>query len=302
MSLMKSLFMIIRPNFLLLVPVCVFAGIAGAYYATDSIQITYLILAFIGALFAHISVNVFNVYFDFKSGIDFNTKRTPFSGGSPILTSGMLQAGKALLLGIISLAVVAAIGVYFIVIYKWAVLPIGLCGMVIIYLYTPYITKIPVITELIGPGLGFGLMVLGVYFTQTGGYSSIAIVVTLISGLLVANLLLLNEFPDVEADSAGGRKHLPVVIGRGNAAKIYCLITAAVYALIIVASIADIMPYFALLGLLTLPLGFKAAKGALKYHSDINNLVPYMAANVMFVLLTPLLVSTGIILDKVIFK
>lgn len=44
-------------------------------------QLSYAVLAFIGLLLAHISVNVFNDYFDYRSGIDLETKRTLFSGG-----------------------------------------------------------------------------------------------------------------------------------------------------------------------------------------------------------------------------
>ena len=51
-----------------------------------------------------------------------------------------------------------------------------------------------------------------------------------------------------------------------------------------------------LLGLGTLPLGIKAMKGALRYHSDVSALVPYLGTNVFVVLLTPLLMSIGIII------
>ncbi len=39
-------------------------------------------LALLGAFLAHISVNTLNEYFDFKSGLDLETIKTPFSGGS----------------------------------------------------------------------------------------------------------------------------------------------------------------------------------------------------------------------------
>ena len=43
--------------------------------------LVYAVLAFIGLLLAHISVNTLNDYFDYRSGIDLETRRTPFSGG-----------------------------------------------------------------------------------------------------------------------------------------------------------------------------------------------------------------------------
>ncbi|MBT3363206.1 MAG: prenyltransferase [Chloroflexi bacterium] len=300
MSSVKNYLLLTRPNFLLLVPVCVLAGVAASYFTSGTINVASLVLASVGSLLAHMSVNTLNIYFDYKSGIDFNTPKTPFSGGSTILTSGEVEAKNAFIFGLMMLAAVFGIGIYFIVVYGWAVLPIGLGGIVIIYAYTPYLTKLPILTELIGPGLGFGLMTLGTAFTQTqtGSYSSIAIVASVIVGLLVLNLLLLNEFPDMDADKIGGRKHLPILLGKKNTAVIYCAITVAAYVLLLVSAIAGILPLLALLGLLTLPVGIKAMIGALKNHSDTPKLIPSLAMNVLTVQLTPLLMGIGIIIAK----
>jgi len=296
MATAKTWILETRPQFLLLVPVCVFAGVAASLYMGYSFNPLYFALAFFGALFAHISVNVLNDYFDYKSGIDFKTQRTPFSGGSGMLPGALLGPKKVYLLGIGSLAVTILIGIYFIFIYEWTILPIGILGVALVLLYTPYLTKLPGITELIGPGLGFGLIVLGTYFTQTGAYSVMAVVTAVIVGLFVANLLLLNEFPDVEADRGAGRKHIPIVLSRGKAAWIYCSIMAIAYALLIGAVIAEVLPLLALLGLATLPLGIKAIRGALRFHSDTGNLIPAMGMNVQIVLITPLLMSAGILI------
>jgi len=296
MATAKTWILETRPQFLLLVPVCVFAGVAASLYMGYSLNPLYFVLAFFGALFAHISVNVLNDYFDYRSGIDLKTQRTPFSGGSGMLPGALLGPKKVLLLGIGSLAVTVLIGIYFIFIYEWTILPIGLLGVALVLLYTPYITKLPGITELVGPGLGFGLIVLGTYFTQTGAYSVMAVVTTVIVGLFVANLLLLNEFPDVEADRSAGRRHIPIILSKRKAAWIYCSIMAIAYTLLIAVVIAEVLPLLALLGLATLPLGIKAIRGALKFHSDTGNLIPAMGMNVQIVLITPLLMSAGVLI------
>ena len=71
-----------RLPFLILTPACVVLGLATAIWTSGQINWFHFVLVLIGALSAHISVNTFNEYFDFKSGLDANTKRTPFSGGS----------------------------------------------------------------------------------------------------------------------------------------------------------------------------------------------------------------------------
>jgi 1,4-dihydroxy-2-naphthoate octaprenyltransferase len=205
------------------------------------------------------------------------------------------------MLGLGSLAITVAVGIYFAVIYTWAILPLGIVGVLIILLYTPYLTKLPGVTELVGPGLGFGLMVLGTYVTQSGDYRVASVLVSLVAGLLIANLLLINEFPDVEADRPAGRKHLPIILGRAKAAWIYCAIAVLAYAVIVVGVAVGSLPLWALLGLATLPLGVKAMAGVLKHHSDIPKLVSALGMNVMTVLLTPTLMSVGIIISTYAF-
>ena len=296
MGNLKTWFMQTRPSFLLLVPVCVFSGVAVSLFEGHAFRPLYFALAFVGALFAHIAVNVLNEYSDYKTGIDFNTKPTPFSGGSKILVSGKLDAKKVLIFGLTCLAITAAIGIYFITVYKWTIVPVGVIGVLIVFLYTPYLTRLSGVTEIVGPGLGFGLMVLGTYVTQTGEYSAGAAVVSVVAGLLIADLLLINEFPDVEADKAAGRKHLPIILGKTKAGIIYSILLVGAYIAIIAGAAAGVLPWLALLGLLTLPLGFKAMLGAVKYNNDMSKLVPALGMDVITVLVTPLLMSIGIVI------
>jgi 1,4-dihydroxy-2-naphthoate octaprenyltransferase len=65
---------------------------------------------------------------------------------------------------------------------------------------------------------------------------------------------------------------------------------------IVVGVAIESLPLWALLGLATLPLGVKAMAGTLRHHSDIPRLMPSLGMNVMSVLLTPTLMSVGIII------
>lgn len=282
-----------RPRFLLLTPVCVFAGLAVSFLEGHPFRPLYFVLALAGALCAHIAVNVLNDYFDYRRGIDLRTHRTPFSGGSGLLPTGQLPPQGVLLLGLASLGVVILIGVYFLLVYHWAILPIGLAGVILVTLYTPYLTRLPAVSEVAAGG--FALIVLGTYFTQSGTYSVAIALVTIMAGLLIANLLLLNEFPDVEADLSGGRRHLPIILGRRRAALAYCAVNVLAYGIILAGVLAQIMPWPALFGLVTLPLALKTMRGALNYYNHPENLIPSLGANVMVVLLTPLFLSLGLV-------
>jgi 1,4-dihydroxy-2-naphthoate polyprenyltransferase len=167
----------------------------------------------------------------------------------------------------------------------------------LILLYSPFILKRPWPEGAAGAGLG-ALPILGLYFAQTGFYTWQALVASIPSFFLVHNLLLLNEFPDAEADVKAKRKTLPLTIGKKKAGIFYMVVAIAVYAWIIAWVAARVMPVWTLLALLSLPLTLKAIKGAL-HQNDPSRLMPGMAANVMTMLLTQLLIGIGFILDRI---
>jgi len=118
------------------------------------------------------------------------------------------------------------------------------------------------------------------------------------SFLLVHNLLLLNEFPDAEADKKAGRKTTPITMGKAKASIVYSVLTVIVYLWIIGGVVAGQMPALSLIALLTLPFAIKAIRGSMQYQ-DMSKLVPAMANNVMVVLLTQLLLGIGYIMAGV---
>jgi 1,4-dihydroxy-2-naphthoate octaprenyltransferase len=293
---LKALLGPMRLPFLILTPACVLLGIGTAYWTTGQINAFYAILALIGGVAAHISVNAFNEYFDFKSGLDERTERTPFSGGSGALQAKPELARQALGLAIVTFAIVAIIGVYFIAVWGWAILPLGLLGLLTVFAYTPWLAH-NAFACLVAPGLGFGtFMVMGTDFALTGEYTWTAFVASLVPFFLVSDLLLLNQFPDVEADRTVGRLHFPIAIGRQKSSLIYIAFLALAYLSIILGVLTDSLPLPALLGLLTVFLAVPVALGVRKNADDIPHLVPLMGKNVLINLLTPVLMAIGLFL------
>lgn len=294
---LKVWFLETRPQFLLLSVVLTFLGISIAWY-NGPFHLGNALLTFLGLLLCHISVNVLNDYFDYKSGIDLATKRTPFSGGSGILPASMLKPGQVLWFGLIALILAVPIGAYFVITLDngWQLIPLLIIGALCTVIYTPLLTKVGFPEW--APGLGMGtLPVLGAYFIQTTEYTFPAVIAAIPSGILVHNLLLLNEFPDVEADRNAGRRTMPILIGRTRTWMVYSALTIVVYLWIIGWVIAGTMPAFTLIALLTLPFAIKAIRDSRK-HDDMSRLVPAMASNVQVVLLTQLLLGIGFILGR----
>ncbi len=294
---LKLWFLETRPQFLILSVVLAFLGTSIAWY-DGYFHLGYALLAGFGLLLTHISVNTLNDYFDYRSGVDLVTRRTPFSGGSGILPAALLSPKQVFWLGASSFLLAVGIGVFFILVQGWLLLPLLLLAAVCILFYTPVILKMPWPEWVAGLGLG-ALPILGLYFAQAAQYNWHAVIAAVPSGILVHNLLLLNEFPDTEADRRAGRRTLPIIMGGARASLIYAAFTMAVYLWIIGWVIARVMPAFSLIALLTLPFALKAIKGSRK-HQDMAQLVPAMGSNVLVVLVTQLLLGIGYILARII--
>jgi len=298
MQNLKGLLGPMRLPFLVLTPACVLVGIGTAAWTQGSVDVLNAILVLIGAAAAHISVNAFNEYFDFKSGLDTRTQRTPFSGGSGTLPENPVLVGQTLGTAIVTLVITALVGLFFIRLHGWGLLPLGLLGALLIFAYTPWIAKNPLLC-LVSPGLGFGIfMVNGTHYTLTGTYSWTAFIASLIPFFLVSDLLLLNQFPDVEADKTTGRRHYPIVIGRRASSLIYSAFLVTAYVSLVAGVLLQLLPPLSLLGLLTIVLAVMVAKRAYTFADDIPKLVPYLGVNVLINILTPILVSLGLFFSR----
>lgn len=285
-----------RPNFLTLTPLCVFLGIAAAVKSGEAVGIGAALLVLFAALLAHLSVNLLNEYHDFRSGLDNLTVRTPFSGGSGSLPAHPEAASAVWISGAITLLATVIIGLYFVSVRGLALLPLGFLGVLIVVAYTPLLTHRPWLC-LLAPGLGLGpIMVAGSAFVLVGHYTWIAAVASLPPLFLASELLLINQFPDIDADVQVGRRHLPIVMGRRRSAWLFAGLVAAAYVAIALGVLAGILPRLALLGLLTLPAGILLIVRVPRYCEDTQRLLPLLGINVVVIHATLLLLAIGILL------
>ncbi len=284
-----------RPNYLSLTPICVLIGIGAAIQSRAHIAIADCILVLIGALLAHVSVNLLNEYDDFRSGLDLLTVRTPFSGGSGSLPAHPEAATATFAVALACLSATAAIGLYFVFQNGIALLPLGLAGLLIVVAYTPVVTRLPLLC-LFSAGIGFGpIMVIGTVCAITGGYSWLALAASLPPLLLVSGLLLLNQFPDVDADRQVGRKHYPIVLGRRRSAVLFGVMIVAAFAAMAVGVAGGILPSLVLLALLPLPLGLLLVRQVYVHADDLPRLTFYLGINVAMLHITLLLEAIGLL-------
>jgi len=153
-----------RANFLILAVLLVAIGLvyAAKYKVNGSFNVWHAILLVIGTVSAHASVNLFNEYSDYRTRIDFNTQRTPFSGGSGMMVAGMTTPKSVLAASVFTLMLSAFIGVYFTIVSNWFIAVISLIGAFAIVFYTKLLARL-LLGELFA-GLTLGsLVVIGTF-------------------------------------------------------------------------------------------------------------------------------------------
>lgn len=292
-----------RLPFLLLTPACLALALAGCHLAAQaqgvSLSVVDVAAVVLGALAAHVGVNALNEHHDFQSGLDLRTQRTPFSGGSGALPAHPALAPLAWRMGTGCLTLAGLVGLGLLARHAaaWPVLlPVGLTGLALAAAYTPWITRQPWLC-LVAPGLGFGpLMGWGTVSVLTGLQGpAVAWLLPLVPFFLVNNLLLLNQFPDVDADRAVGRRTLPMALGRRRCAHLVGLQSGLAYAVLVGLVAARMLPLGALAGLITVPLAVRVWHGAVAHAESPQALLPTLGRNVALTLLTPVLVALGVV-------
>jgi 1,4-dihydroxy-2-naphthoate octaprenyltransferase len=213
-----------------IMPALVAGAFASAYIAPSISGFEFsswlFVLTIVGLSLLHLGSNVMNDYFDVKDGTDDANSQyfTQYSGGSRAIELGLISLSGTKKLGLALIAVALLIGLYLTSVAGLPVLYIGLAGLFLGYFYTAPPLRL---VSLHGLGelaitLAFGpLVTLGAVYVLTQTLSWGAFWVGLPVGLLTANILLINQFPDMESDALTGKNHLVVTFGKKRSTWIY---------------------------------------------------------------------------------
>jgi 1,4-dihydroxy-2-naphthoate octaprenyltransferase len=215
-----------------IIPAFIGAAYASTVLTSGSFSTLNFILATIGVALLHLASNVFNDYFDWTSGTDQvnNAYFQKYSGGSRAIELGLITERGTKMVATSLLLISTAIGVYLTFQVGTGVLVFGLAGAFAGYFYTAPPLRLVARRGLgeLAIGVTFGPLITGgMFYTLTSTYSWTSLLIGLPIGLLTANILLINQVPDLEGDASTGKNHLVVTFGRENAVLIYALTVAA---------------------------------------------------------------------------
>jgi 1,4-dihydroxy-2-naphthoate octaprenyltransferase len=270
----------IRIRFVLASVIAVGNGLGVTYSIVRSIDVGYAALTFIGVICLHISIDLLNDYWDYKRGIDKVTKRTKFSGGSGVLPENILTSKSVYIAGILFLLIGTIVGSYLVLVRGITIAIILVFAIFAVYFYS---------TTIVNAGLGEifvavkgTLIVIGTVYVQIGALEPAALYNGIIIGLLSAVVLLVNSFPDYDADRSKGRRTLVIILGKQRASKIFPLLILIPYVLIMAGIVSSYTTVLSGLCFLSIPFAVRAISDLKNSNIWVSKLERAMASTVIY--------------------
>ena len=258
-----------------LVPMIVATVLAYSKYGVFSFK--WWILSIVSIMLIETGKHCFNDVVDYVSGVDLSIepdKVTPYSGGKKVLTENLLSVKEAKVIGTITIAIAAAIGIYIAVVREPLVWPIGIIGVffAISYSVPPFKFCYRGLGEIV-IGITYGpLIFLGMYVVMAGTIDLIAVLASIPIGILVTNIIWINQYPDYEADKMHWKKNWVVRLGKQRGLVVYKILYVLIFLSFIVISVTT-RNYYWLISLVTIPMAIKSYQIAVKYYNDIQRLI-----------------------------
>jgi 1,4-dihydroxy-2-naphthoate octaprenyltransferase len=238
----------------------------------------YFLLVMLGLILNHLALNMTDDYYDFRHLVDVFAVdgRNPYSGGSGLLSAGLIQPEKMRQVFITFYILAIAIGVFLGMMRGAFILIFLAIGFFCAFFYTAPPIRfgyrgLGEIAQLLcfGPGIG-----LGAYYVQAQRISWQAFWGTLPFGIMLFSMITINEIPDYFEDRRGGKLNLVARFGRETGVWLFILSLLSAYAAILVGVILGRIPVLGLISLLTLPIAFKTISILRTYYQEPIKMAP----------------------------
>jgi len=208
---LRSWILASRPKTLLAAVVPVMVGCA---LAVNKGKFNFIcsFIALLCSLLIQIGTNYINDLYDFLKGADNKNRKGPLR----VLASGLITVNEMKAGSVIVFLLAFLLGLILVYEAGTVILIIGILSILAGIAYTagPF--------PLAYNGLGdvfvfmfFGVVgTTGTYYIQAKEFSDIAFLTSIPVGALITNILVVNNFRDIEEDKAAGKKTLAVILGK----------------------------------------------------------------------------------------
>ncbi|MDX9820575.1 MAG: prenyltransferase [Syntrophales bacterium] len=282
----------VPPSFL---PAMICSIIAWTNGAVADLGAFLLVVA--GVTINHAGLNMLDDVCDYLHSVDdrVDGEKNPYTGGSGVLTSGLLSTRQMIGAASLCFGITAGIGLYLAFAKGWVVLALGLFGLFcsVFYTLSPIKFGYRGLGEL-GLLVNFGPVIgLGSYYVQSGGLSAEPLAISLVLGFMMWSMIVINEIPDYESDRAGGKMNLVARFGKKTGIVLYIAGLACAYGILVASVLLRIAPAAALLGLVSLPLALKSIRILRENYHDSIAMTPANLLMIRVHLVTGLALIAG---------
>jgi 1,4-dihydroxy-2-naphthoate octaprenyltransferase len=241
-------------------------GAAWAYGVAGTFDWAMFFCGLAGIVLSVVGVESFNEYFDARMGTDriFNPADLP-----PI-------SDAVFWCGVVAFAAAFGVGVYLTLHAGWPVLLFAvLGGMAAIFYEAPPVRWCYRGLGETMIGLAYGpWMVLGSLYLHARAVSWPAFAASLVPGLLITSLAVVNAIPDFHQDTLVGKRNLVVRLGRRGGVVLYLSLATAGLAVAAIGVLAGIFPLACVAALAALPLLVTSARRARDTYERPRDFVP----------------------------
>jgi 1,4-dihydroxy-2-naphthoate octaprenyltransferase len=275
-------------------PAAVVPVIVGSAAAANNNKfvLLYASIALFCSLLIQIGTNFSNDYYDFIKGADNEERKGPLR----VMVNGLITV-KEMKVGIALVFLTAfAAGLYLVYTGGLVVLVIGVASILAGMAYTagPY--------PLAYNGLGdifvfmfFGVVgTMGTYFVQAHDFTLLSFFSSIPVGALITNILVVNNYRDIEEDRAAKKFTLAVILGRTFTRYQYIVLLLVSFIIPIVFYFNFNFKFWIFLPYLTIPIAFNLIK--MLFKSDGKELNKMLELTAQFLGIFGLLFSAGILL------
>jgi 1,4-dihydroxy-2-naphthoate octaprenyltransferase len=262
----------------------------GAAIALGGFDLVAALLALLVALALQVAVNYANDYSDGKRGTDADRV-----GPMRLVGSGAAAPREVLVAAGLAFAVAAVAGLGLAALSSWWLVAVGAACIAAAWTYTG--GPLPYGYRALGEVfvfVFFGLVaVVGTTFAQTLTLPGLAYAVSVPIGLLIVDLLVVNNLRDIEGDALAGKRTLAVLLGDRATRKVFVGLLVAAFA--VVVAVAFVRPWVGL-ALLGAPLAVPPARTVLTGGRG-SALIGALQGTGLLTLATGILLAAGLALS-----
>ena len=287
-----------RPGFLAITVVACILGISTAVACGHPIQWGLAAVTLLLAMLMHAAANVLNDYHDALNGADDANQHGlfPFTGGARMIQTGEVSLTDTRDLVLALLLFLVPAGLWLAVQIGGGLVVLGLTGLILGWAYSA--PPLALMTRGLGEvtvGLAWLLVVVGADYVQRGAFFFMPWAVGLSYGLLISNILVINGFPDAQADAQVGKRTWVVRMGAQWAAVMYGVLALLAHAWVALGVWWFIHPEPALWGLLSLPVSLLALTLLWKWSWQPARLTVPIVLTILAAVLHGLALATGLL-------